>query len=84
MIVLLGVLHWHGGEGLDIDQLPLAKISETDGGTGGVNQSEPLEEQGSFLEEEYAHKTRTFLTTTWFYKAREVLLVKQQSYDLIS
>lgn len=47
----LGVLHWQEGEGSDMLQFPLRKMSLTDGGTGGVNQSEPWEEQGRFLGE---------------------------------
>lgn len=44
-----GVLHWQEGEGLDMLQFPLRKMSLTDGWTGGVNQSDPWEEQGRFL-----------------------------------
>lgn len=50
MMVRSGVLHWHEGEGLDILQFPLMKMSVTDWSTGGVNQSEPLEEHGKFLQ----------------------------------
>lgn len=46
-----GVLHWQGGEGLDMLQFPLRKMSVTDWSTGGVNQSDPLEEHGASLEE---------------------------------
>lgn len=44
-----GVLHWQEGEGLDMLQLPLRKMSLTDGWTAGVNQSDPWLEQGSIL-----------------------------------
>lgn len=43
------VLHWQEGEGLDMLQFPLRKMSLTDGWTGGVTQSDPWEEQGRFL-----------------------------------
>lgn len=44
-----GVLHWQEGEGSDMLQFPLRKTSVMDGGTCGVDQSEPWEEQGRFL-----------------------------------
>lgn len=36
-----GVLHWQEGEGLDMLQFPLRKMSAIDGSTGGVTHSEP-------------------------------------------
>lgn len=50
-MVRLGVLHWQEGEGLDMLQFPLRKMSATDWSTDGVNQSEPPEEHGNFLGE---------------------------------
>lgn len=47
----LGVLHWQEGEGSDMLQFPLRKMSLTEGWTGGVNQSDLWEEQASFLGE---------------------------------
>ena len=38
-------------------QFPLRKMSVTDGSTGGVNQSEPLEEHGNFLQENNKENT---------------------------
>lgn len=35
-----GVLHWQDGEGLDMLQLPLRKMSAMDGSTGGVSHSD--------------------------------------------
>lgn len=51
MVIRLGVLHWQDGEGLDMLQFPLRKMSVTDWSTGGVNQSDPPGEHGNFLEE---------------------------------
>lgn len=51
-----GVLHWQEGEGLDMLQFPLRKMSAIDGSTGGVAHSEPREEQGKFLEKGKFHR----------------------------
>jgi len=61
MIVRFGVLHWQEGEGLDMLQLPLRKMSVTDWSTGGVNQSEPLEEHGNSLQKKQWGKQDYFL-----------------------
>lgn len=46
-----GVLHSQEGDGFDMLQFPLRKMSTTDWSTGGVNHSEPLGEHGNFLRE---------------------------------
>lgn len=51
MIVRFGVLHWQDGEGLDMLQFPLRKMSVIDWSTDGANQSDPLGEHGNFLQE---------------------------------
>lgn len=62
MIDRSGVLHWQEGEGFDMVQLPLRKMSATDWSTGGVNQSDPPEEHGNFLREK--HITRIMSTNS--------------------
>lgn len=50
MIIRLGVLHWQEGDGFDMLQFPLRKISMTAWSTGGVNQSDPLDAHGKPLQ----------------------------------